>query len=456
MFVSTYSGTKVEYAIVLIVLLLSGNNVLMYSTHKEALIILGFLILLGCYLLLRKPPIGLADITVFAIFLSIMGIQGLLFSFFPLATVAGVCLRLGIGFLAVRIVADFPRVYVNVLLATCLVSLVFYFPEQAFSAAGKDYSRLFDPFISYLTDLSGACCDRHIAIYNFEDQREVHSNAGFFWESAAFAGYLLLAIAFLGLTKEAYSPRKYLTRLTILLATLVTTFSTTGLLAAPFALATHYRRSDKAASIPLQLGFLALAIAMLPIFAFGLMKAWNLEFMGDKIEEQYERAESGLESERWQKNRIGNLLYDWQYIQERPVLGWGIHEKTLFAKRPQDVTVATGLGNGLSGFTKKFGFVGLVTFSVFLGWGFYRISSGRLLISAAAVATMLLSLNGEQFLNFPLFLGLMFLDKKPKKADEGKNESQVTSLARLSEGSGSVSLSQPTLSKAGAVAGKDD
>lgn len=414
MFFSTYSGTKIDYVIVLVALLVSGNQVIDGSTYKEIIQVIVFMVLFGGYVMLKRPLFTLSDFAVFTIFLSILGIQGVLLSFFPLVTVAGVCIRLGIGFLAVRTVDDFPKVYVGVMAGTCIISLLFYVPEQIFAAAGNDLGDLFGPVVSYVQNLSGQCCDRHIVIYNFEDLDEVHANAAFFWESGAFAGYILLAVCFLGLAKEQYSRREYFIKLTILMIALLTTASTAGYVGAPVALATHYRKSE----IPVtrQLGIIAVAIALLPIALFGISKVWEQEILGGKISEQYENAVS--QSGNWQINRFGNMLYDWEYIRERPLLGWGIHEETLWEMNPQDAYLASGMGNGLTGFIKRFGFIGFGAFLFFAGWGFYQISGGRFLGAAAALATVILALFGQQYLRFPLFLGLFFLGGK-KTSHEG-------------------------------------
>lgn len=412
MFFSSYSGIKINYIIVVLLLLVSGNDVIEQHNHKEIIQVIAFLVLLAGYVLLKRPPLTHIDLAVFTIFLTIIGTQGVLLAFFPLVTVAGVCIRLGIGFLAVRSVDDFPRVYVNVMTGICMVSLIFYIPEQIFAAAGKDFSSLFDSMVSYMQAASGQCCDRHIFIYNFEDLDEVHANAGFFWESGAFAGYILLAVCFLGLAKEEYSRRGYYIRAVLLLVTVLTTASTAGYVAAPVALATHYRKSD--ISVAMQLGLVAAMIAMLPVLLWGVSKVWEQEVLGGKISEQYDKAVS--QSGNWQINRFGNMLYDWQYIRERPLLGWGIHEETLWAARPQDAYLASGMGNGLTGFIRKFGFVGLATFLFFCGRGLYQVSGGRLFISAAALATVVLVLFGQQYLRYPLFLALFFLTGARPKA----------------------------------------
>lgn len=405
MVVSRHQGTAVDYLIVLLLVLMSGNDVLVGGTYADWISVAVFGMLLGGYILSKSPPLYVTDVLVFSILFVILAIQGISFAFLPLVTVAGFAIRLFIAFFAVRSAENFPRIYVDVLVAICLVSLLFYVPEQIFAAVGKDLGLVFESVVSYQQNVSGQCCAQHIGIYNFEDQSEVHANAGLFWESGAFAGYILLAMCFLGLTRENYHGRAYKIRLAVLVVTLLTCASTTGYLTAPVALATHYRRNRQ--PIARQLGAIALGIGMLPVFLFGVYKMWEQEVIGGKIAMQYEKAVS--ESGRWQINRFGTLLYDWQYIRERPLLGWGIHEKTVWAKTPQDAYLASGMGNGLTWFIRRFGFIGLAIFLFFTWRGFYQLSNGRLFGAGAALATVLLALFGQNYLRYPLFLGLFFL-----------------------------------------------
>lgn len=74
-----------------------------------------------------------------------------------------------------------------------------------------------------------------------------------------------------------------------------------------------------------------------------------------------------------------------------------------------DKDLGKGQGNGLSGFAAKFGLLGLGTF-LFLCWRtFYRLSGFSVYKASMALLVVVLVLNGEAFLNYPLFLGLMFL-----------------------------------------------
>jgi divalent metal cation (Fe/Co/Zn/Cd) transporter len=65
------------------------------------------------YFLHRNSSLALSDLLVFFSFLMILAVQSILFNFFPLKTIAGFIIRLFVAFAAVRLVKDFPRIYIN-------------------------------------------------------------------------------------------------------------------------------------------------------------------------------------------------------------------------------------------------------------------------------------------------------------------------------------------------------
>ena len=69
-----------------------------------------------------------------------------------------------------------------------------------------------------------------------------------------------------------------------------------------------------------------------------------------------------------------------------------------------------GMGNGFSDFTAKFGLVGMLTWFVAGGRAFVRLTGASRLLAGLIAALLFVELQGECFLNFPLFLGLMFVD----------------------------------------------
>jgi hypothetical protein len=359
----------------------------------------------------------------------ILAVQSISFNFFPLKTIVGFIIRLFIAFACVRLVKEFPRTYINVMYGICIISFCFYVPEQLFHAVGRDFASLFTPWVNLIRKvfLRNVYEDATILIYNYEHPHEVLRNAGLFWEPGAFAGYILLGLIFLGLKKDSYAKRFYMTRFVVLTIALLTTLSTMGYVLYPVVLGLHYRPKEK--MVTETLGWLSIIILASPLLIFSAIKAWNLDHIGPKITNQYEVTINRSEK-NWYRTRFGSVIFEWKYIKRRPILGWGIHPKTRYALNPRD-EFAKGRANGLSSFVHGFGFFGLGIF-IFAAWkGLHLLSRNNFFRSSLAIAVILLILIDEAFLQYPLFLGLMFLEKsrrKSAKENAAKNQDYEANL----------------------------
>src|SRR5919197_3918465 len=192
----------IQYLIVILLVLL-GNQILLGDRVAEALLIVYFIFLAHLYFLRRNSSLALSDLLVFFSFLIILAVQSISFNFFPLRTIAGFIIRLFIAFATVRLVKDFPRIYINVMYGICIISLCFYVPEQLFHAVGRDFASLFTPLVNLVRDFllldtgnrSAYSITNSVTIfiYNFENPyypHNIYRNAGPFWEPGAFAGYI--------------------------------------------------------------------------------------------------------------------------------------------------------------------------------------------------------------------------------------------------------------------------
>src|SRR5919108_2295353 len=141
----------VQYLMVILLVLL-GNQILLGDRATEALLIVYFIFLAPLYFLRRNSSVAPSDLLVFFSFLIILAVQSISFNFFPLKTIAGFIIRLFVAFAAVRLVKDFPRIYINVIYGICIISLCFYVTEQLFHAVGRDFASLFMPLANLVRD----------------------------------------------------------------------------------------------------------------------------------------------------------------------------------------------------------------------------------------------------------------------------------------------------------------
>lgn len=266
----------------------------------------------------------------------------------------------------------------------CAVSLVFY-PVLLY--VGPDaFPTLFGE------DLAGPN-HKSIVVFTVVTNLEWWRNAGMMWEPGAFQAIINLSI--LLMPAELLTTRRYRVRLIIVVAALLTTFSTTGYITF-FLLAAFKLGRFK---IPPALKWSAIVL----VVAVGTVTFTQADFLGEKIAGQIE---SSAENDDFAPDRFGALLFDFYYIEKHPVFGNGLIETTRYADHPYLWGVALGHGNGMSNFAASFGLFGL------LGY-FFAIVRSRMhpvlgvRVFAAFIVALLVF--GEPLLNYPLFLGLPFV-----------------------------------------------
>ncbi|MEQ1799209.1 MAG: hypothetical protein ABL872_14745 [Lacibacter sp.] len=216
-------------------------------------------------------------------------------------------------------------------------------------------------------------------------------NSGMFWEPGAFAGYLILALLFIILNNRKFVIGDFKKQATWLLIGLLTTMSTTGFLVLAIMIFIYVFQNYKYGRV-----------IVLPIVFFISIYAYNnLEFLNVKIEEQYSSA-TEMETGDVSNTRFGSLNMDIQYIMDQPYTGNGLDNKTRYRFHPwlnEDI----GHGNGMSNFLVYWG-IPFFLLWVFCTFKFAFNYSESIGISIIFTIILLLALQGEQFLNYPIFL----------------------------------------------------
>jgi hypothetical protein len=240
----------------------------------------------------------------------------------------------------------------------------------------------------------------HILVHNFHLPAHRTRNSGMFHEPAAFAGYLVLAILLSALeTDPVWRRRRW-----VLVAAVLTTFSTTGYIAlAPVFvfLAVARRLAANRKRVYVYALPAMIAVSLVGSFAYD-----RLPFLRTKIERHL--ADVAADKPWAPVDRIGNLLYDLEHIERRPLFGWSQRHATRTAVDPQVLEFVLGQGNGLSGFAVRFGLFGIFLYLATVFGRFQQLYADRLL-AATAVGIIAILLSSEQYLQAPLFLSLMFI-----------------------------------------------
>jgi hypothetical protein len=373
----------------LVVLLVSANNVVL-SIGKESvyLVTAG---LLALYAVFRRARVTRRDLAVAGVFAGVSLAHCLMFGEVALKPSLGFAVRVAIALLVVRCVPMFHRTFVGLMVVLSAVSFLFYVPVLL----GVDLRSVVEQF---RIPLEGSDI-LHIGVHNFHLVEEARRNSGMFGEPGMFAGYIAVAMVF-GARDLSRSGRW---SWRILTAAMITTQSTTGYVALVPLFVMRIVARMKAE--PERTRYVALiGGALVAVSAFAVMYT-TVPFLGAKIEQQLDEAFQRTDTSRI--SRFGNLLYDLESIKERPGLGWSPVHSTRALLDSEVEELVNGQGNGLSGFAVKFGLIGLATFLLAAMGAMKQLHDERhfAFLGVAVIATVLI---GEQFLNAPMFLALMF------------------------------------------------
>jgi hypothetical protein len=386
-----------NYWIVLITVLVSGNPAVFFGVQK--IVLVSVALLFGFLMVNRRMPIlTYRFLFVTWAFSLIFLCQSFLSGSFFWTAMLGFLVALFTGYAAVRLAAKkFAFNYINVMFHLSLLSLAFYFPAQIFHAIGLDFKSFFE-FMR--ADLPGYF---HIYVHNFRVNPSEYANideewrnAGVFWEPGALSGYLLVAMILLSFTNNQFSGKEYRKRLIVLFLCLLTTFSTAGYILLPLVILFFY--TDKIQAYK-KYGVFACVVIAIPL-------VMQLPFMGEKISNEIDSAR--MQDKNYGMSRLGGLVFDWSYIQEKPILGWGANQQARVISDPNIKDVIAAQGNGLTGFIIRFGLAGLAVI-LFFFWRGLNALTGNILKSAQVILVLMLILFDEQFLNYPIFLSIMFL-----------------------------------------------
>ena len=394
-------NTSLDFLLMLFFVALSGNTALI-TPGVTKLIMPAAVILLGLAVFAQKKPFGPHHgFFILALFGAIIAVQVVHFQIFSAVTILGLFCRFAIAYCAVVLIPDFAGTYVRVMLGLAALSFIFYFSYQAGAALGIDVAALTRQFALY-TVPSGECSS--ILLHTFySDPPDAYRNAGMFWEPGAFAGYVNLALVFLCLIRARFTKKDFYIRFVVLSVCLLTTESTIGYIAYAVVVCleimTRARRTGRPSLLPY--------LGMISALALFYVLAINLDFMVPKI--QHSVLSATTKAPGWQLDRLGTIFFDLDYITVRPLTGWGIRGETRLELNPELTEgEANGRGNGMSNFAASFGVLALGVWLVLSYQTLLRLSSQRKMMALVGLIVLVISLNDECFLNYPLFLIFFF------------------------------------------------
>lgn len=374
-----------DFLLVFLLLLSCGNPFVGYYLEKYIYIV--FLVLIY---ILNRPHFTTSDKKTlyrwFGLLIVIFAGQLITLHYISYLASLNFMVKLACGFcVAIALGTRFKTTYLSVMTVVCVISLFFF----ALQVLGLD-----------LPNLMPDGDRRSIGIYTISTPEAYDNyrlrNAGMFWEQGAFAGYINIAfILFINNLNDLF--RKHTRKVVVLLTALLTTFSTTGYIILALVIVYHIMASKTNGVIKT---FLLIASVALAVLAFT-----RFDFLGEKITTQFADA-SDLTYDSNEHSRFGSMVSDWFYITLHPIFGNGFAIETRYAYHLQfyDVETLMGFGNGFTGIIGTLG----IPFMLYYLYSFYknRTLNQWLFI----ILFIVLSLQGEQFMNYPLFLMLPFVN----------------------------------------------
>lgn len=370
--------SKFEYLLVLLFLIISGNPITNFTSEWLYIITMSVLF---CYAIIQNKPVRsnamVKWIVGFFVIFVAQAISGELVSYNADINFSA---KLYSCFLLASIIGDkFRYVYMKIMVMISFIS----FPLFAINYIGMEFGGIrFDRYVSLI-------------LYNYIPRSQFIEmrNCGMFWEPGAFQGYLMLVpLLYIGNIVEFF--RAYKKECYILIVALLTTMSTTGYLALLLLLLLVVVKNVKNS---------ILRIVAVVIMIIASQWAFNnFDFIGSKILGQYENAKSMSTGEvSW--TRMGAAQVDIENIARHPLIGNGFLMEQKYLGIGE---LMAGAGNGFTGVINSFGIPFILIFLYFVYKRAPSISSYDKMIF---LVIYILLLNGEYFLNYPLFWIVLFL-----------------------------------------------
>lgn len=377
-------------------LLVGVSGIPYFVWHNEFLVI--GTVLTGAVFVARghRPHVSIGYALVLCYFIELF--QAVMFNNLVLSSMAKTGCKLVQAYCAVHLLGNrFFGLFTQFMYVSCWLSLPFFF--GGFIPGFTEFiianiCPLFAPAFPITETIDFYVRSDNILIYTF-NHNVIHDeirNSGPFWEPGGFAIFINLALSF----SIAAQKRFFTLRNSILIITLLTTFSTGGL-AAFFCLVLGYVLSSPTVAayrVPLLLGCL-LAVPV----------CWTtFSFIGDKFQANLTDYEANTTS------RFGSAYVDLLSFVESPLIGFGRRFENIYGQVQYDLRMHRNVG-----ITSLLVHYGIVLFGLYL---FYLYQSFRqlgewtkqpYLYGVFAFLSLLTSHFAQKACEYPFFIGFIFI-----------------------------------------------
>lgn len=350
------------------------------------------LLLAGSVFFYRKLKVDKFFIVFFLVYIVVMVAQMVKFNYLPYTTYIGVTIRIFLAYFTVRILGkNFTNYYVDIIYVLSIAGFFIYIPQLIIPGLERAFVSSISPLLRnplYTGDIYYA---PDIIFYVFNSGVGNFRNCGPFWEPGAYAGFLVIAIIFHYMESKTITDKKSI----VLILALLSTFSTTGLLALMFFLVMFL--GPKVAPI--------YKLILIPtIFAAIIISFTTMDFLGDKIVSQLDVASTH------HNTRFKSAVLDWRDFAENPILGLGRDSHT----RYKGVTnrILTHRTNGITNYLVTYGIFVFLFYFGCIYYAFYKLCLKQGYAPRYALyGLVLIFITGfsEVYFSLPFFYGLAML-----------------------------------------------
>lgn len=387
-----------EYLPLFFLLCFSGNPIVTSESYSKTLLVV-YTLIFSIYALnliswkLQKDMICFL-ISILSFISVIVIAQNFILGFVSYPGVLAIILKILLGLVTLiyyqhrRI--DILITYIKILTFLAIISIPFFIINQ-FGFYGISTNN--DILKSFLLFTSTAYLPSYDYTY------KIIRNAGMFWEAGAFAGYLLVALIFIILKNKKFKIGKYHKESFWIFIAIVTTMSTAGFIILSIIILFYALQNYKWGKIVIAPAFILI------IF----LSYSNLSFMQKKIDSQIDEAIQ-MQSDEFSNSRFGSLIMDSWYIKSQPIFGNGLNIKTRYRFNLNIMNNDVGNGNGMSNFIVEWG-IPFFIYWLYSVFRFIRKITNSISLSFTVLFLFILILQGEAFLNFPMFLMFFGISK---------------------------------------------
>jgi len=375
---------------VLLMLLIGTTGLVFLFDYRE--IFMGVSLVFAGIVAFKRKAISHKILYVMVIILVWLGITYIEYEVWNLTTTLGFYTRLLLGYFVVAAIGrNFFTLFENLVYKLTLIGLPFYVLGNLMPEAMIALHNLLGTFPSIfqtsdvVTGYQQQPVDSFL-IYSFWIDRLDH-NQGFMWESAAYAGVLLLAI-FVRLTLDNYTGSM---RLLVFVIALLTTKSATGYVASLVVFAYYLTNVNWNKRV-------MMGLFLVPVFATVL----SVDYVYDKVVAETERGD--YQTEGGGNSRLSSFIWDFRDFVEHPILGIGIFGDNRKTGYNQENSV-----NGVSDTFVRFGAIGAILFLMCYSFSCRKFCRSNHAKGWHLMLLLLLLINwSERFFTMPLFFAMQF------------------------------------------------